>query len=70
MDQGRPHSDQPVVLGDPEHTRVYHSDGSVDVYRSTTGENGQITHEYIGTAPAESDPRPNPGASNYRGVPW
>lgn len=70
MDSSRPRSDEPVVVGDPEHTRVYNSDGSVDVYRSTTGEDGTVTHEYLGTASSDTEPGPRPGGNNYRGVPW
>lgn len=70
MDTRRPTSDQPVVVGDPNHTRVYNSDGTVDVYRSTTDGDGNSHHEYLGTADAETEPAPGAGSNRYRGVAW
>jgi hypothetical protein len=58
--EDRPHADQPVVAADPAHTRVYHPDGSVDVFDS----NG----DYIGTAPPGAPPTAT--LNNYEGIPW
>ena len=60
QDPNRPGHPDPVVVADPEHTRVYNSDGSVDVYGKD--------HNYVGS----SDPNEPPSATrnDYKGVPW
>jgi RHS repeat-associated protein len=56
----RPGYPSPVVVGDPGHTRVYNSDGSVDVYRPDGS--------HVGTVPAGQSPAAT--ISNYEGIPW
>ncbi|MEZ4373768.1 MAG: RHS repeat-associated core domain-containing protein [Polyangiaceae bacterium] len=56
----RPYPNDPVVVADPQHTRVYHNDGSVDVF----DKNGN----YVGTAPPGTPPEAT--INKYKGMPW
>jgi hypothetical protein len=56
----RPGYPEPIVVADPEHTRVYNSDGTVDVF----DKNNQHVTTAAGNQP------PSASRNNYEGVPW
>ncbi len=60
QDVNRPNYPEPMVTADPEHTRVYNSDGTVDIYDKTG--------KYAGTA--EKGQAPSATRNDYEGVPW
>jgi len=64
--KGRPSYPESYVAGEPSHTRVYNSDGSIDVYKPTS-DGG---HGYVGTAAPDTKPKANIAASTYKGTAW
>lgn len=59
QDETRPDYPKPVTVADPNHTRVYNPDGSVDVY--------DPKGDYVGTAPKDQPPTQQ---SRKQNVPW
>ena len=58
--QDRPGYPEPIVVADPEFTRVYHSDGSVDVYDEN--------HKRVYSAELHESPKAT--GRKYEGVIW
>lgn len=59
------HTGNTTVVADPHHTRVYHPDGTVDVYDPN---NNLVQHVPPPTAQAPQTPQANRNV--YQGIPW